>query len=94
MGVKIKTEFLNTVIGFNYSALPLGERDDLYILAEMAQNSNDRDLLNLFEELPDKNEIQAKKVEKLLEETADAITPEKKPRTNKKQTESDTDSAE
>ncbi|MCL1690835.1 hypothetical protein [Elizabethkingia anophelis] len=94
MGVKIKTEFLNTVIGFNNSALPLGERNDLHILAKMAQESNDTSLLNLFEELPNQEEIQAEKVEKLLEETADAITPEKKPRNNKKQTESETDSAE
>lgn len=86
MGVKIKSEFLGTVIGFNNSALPLGQRNDLNILAEMAQKSQSKSLLNLFEELPTSNELEDLKVEKLLEETADAITTQKKPKTNNKPT--------
>ena len=62
MGVKIKTEFLDTVIGFNNSALPLGKRDDLNILAEIASNSKDQSLINLFEELQiRKNWIRSRK---------------------------------
>lgn len=78
MEVIIKTEFLDTVIGFNNSALPLGKRQDLHILAEMAKNSNDQSLLNLFEELPDQEELNQIKEEKLLEETAHVST-DKKP---------------
>ena len=93
MEVKIKSEFLETVIGFNDSALPLGQRDDLHILAEMAQNSQNPSLLKLFEELPTPKEIEENKVEKLLEETADAITTQNKPKAkNVKPTKANTDS--
>ncbi|MDN5578728.1 MAG: hypothetical protein L0G11_05195 [Chryseobacterium sp.] len=82
MGVKIKTEFLDTVIGFNNSALPLGKRKDLHILAQMAKTSNDPSLLNLFEELPAQKELNQIKEEKLLEETAHVSKKQtKKPRT-------------
>ena len=95
MGVKIKSEFLETVIGFNNSALTLGQRDDLDLLAEMAQNSQNKSLLNLFEELPNAQELEENKVEKLLEETADAITTKDKPKArNIKPTKTNTNSNE
>ena len=85
MGVKIKTEFLDTVIGFNNSALPLGKRKDLHILAQMAKTSHDPSLLNLFEELPAQKELNQIKEEKLLEETAHVST-DKKPKTKRSKT--------
>ena len=95
MGVKIKSEFLETIIGFNNSALPLGQRDDLHLLAEMAQNSQNKSLLNLFEELPNTQELEENKVEKLLEETADAITTKDKSKAkNIKPTKTNTNSNE
>ena len=91
MGVKIKTEFLDTVIGFNNSALPLGKRDDLNILAEIASNSKDQSLINLFEELPDQEELDQIKEEKLLEETANVSTYKKSTKKQRTSTSKNTD---
>lgn len=73
MEVKIKTEFLKKVIGFNNSALPLGERNDLDVLYELAVSSRNPNLLNLFEDRPD-----ADKADKLKEERVLANTDAKK----------------
>jgi hypothetical protein len=50
MAVKIKQEFKETVIGFNNSCSPLGERNDLHILAEIAKANKRQDYLGMFEE--------------------------------------------
>ena len=84
-GLKIKTEFLNTVIGFNNSDLPLGKRNDIHLLAEMAVNSKDESLLNLFEEQPTYPGVEKIKEEKFLEETADEIQPTKESQSKRKQ---------
>lgn len=46
---KIKKDYLETIIGFNNSVTPLGERKDLNLLFEIANNSNNKMLLELFE---------------------------------------------
>lgn len=80
--LKVKTEFLGTVIGFNNSALPLGKRNDLHILADMAVKSQDPKLLNLFEELPTKSSVNEAKEAKILEETEnDQTQPQTNPET-------------
>lgn len=63
MPIKIKPEFLDTVIGFNNSGLPLGQRDDLEILIDIARKSNPA-ILNYFEEIPSLKEVEKIKVEK------------------------------
>jgi len=80
MEVRIKTEFLDTVIGFNNSALPLGKRDDLHILAEMARHSTNQTLINLFEELPEQKEIDQAKEQIFLDQTAD-VSKDQEPQT-------------
>lgn len=65
---KIKSEYKKKVVGFNNSATPLGSRKDLIVLAEMALTSGNPNLINLFEELPTLEEIQAKKAKDLVEE--------------------------
>jgi hypothetical protein len=80
-GAKIKEEFLGVVIGFNGSAQPLGKRDDIDVLAIIAQQSQDPSLLKLFEEnLPDADvlikekvdaEIKARKSRKALKQKAE-----------------------
>jgi len=49
MALKIKPEFKDTVIGFNNSGLPLGQRKDLHILWETAKATNRQDYLDMFE---------------------------------------------
>lgn len=73
MSLKIKEEFKATVVGYNHSGLPLRERDDLHLLAEMAQT--DPFIANLFEELPTAGELSEYK-EKLFLETHPAPAPE------------------
>lgn len=69
MELKIKDEFLNTVVGFNDSSLPLGQRKDLYVLFELAKKSNNKKLLNYFEEIPSQQEFDKIKEDQILEET-------------------------
>lgn len=57
--LKIKEEYKSTVVGFNHSGLPLGERNDLHLLAEMAKH--DLFLANLFEILPTQEDLIAYK---------------------------------
>jgi len=63
--LKIKKEYEATVVGFNNSGLPLGQRKDLHLLAEMAQY--DTSLQKYFERVPEKTEIDAYKEELFLE---------------------------
>ena len=62
--LKIKEEYKSTVIGFNHSGLPLGSRNDLVLLAEMAKN--DAFIANMFEELPTDEQLQQLKKEEFL----------------------------
>ncbi|SIS72012.1 MULTISPECIES: hypothetical protein [Chryseobacterium] len=90
MELKIKDEFLNTVVGFNNSSLPLGQRKDLHVLFDLANKSNNKRLLNYFEEIPSQKEFEKIKEDQILEDTkpegyeltkeADSKTPPKKQR--------------
>lgn len=62
MALKIKKEFENKVIGFNRSSLPLGKRNDLHILYDIAKASNRQDYLNMFENATEA-EVEKAKVE-------------------------------
>lgn len=68
MAIRIKKEFLNTRIGFNGSAKPLGERTDLDVLARIASEGNDPSLKALFETDPDETEWRESLGEKFLEQ--------------------------
>jgi hypothetical protein len=57
MPIKIKEEHKNTVVGFNKSGKPLGERDDLHLLIRKAERNPK--LLDYFEELPEDDELEA-----------------------------------
>lgn len=74
--LKIKSEFANTVIGFNNSALPLGKRDDLEVLAKIALDSQDSTLLNLFEESPEPDTVAQITEEKILNDTNPQPSPQ------------------
>lgn len=54
----IKQEYKNLVIGFNHSALPLGERNDLHILYAIAKASHRQDYLDMFETTNESEETQ------------------------------------
>jgi len=66
---KIKKEHKDRVVGFNNSVQPLGERDDLDKLAEIAVRSKDQSLLDLFESVPTLKELDKAKTAKFLEAT-------------------------
>jgi hypothetical protein len=76
MDIKIKKEFKKTVIGFNNSGLPLGERDDLDVLAKIAQESQNPELLKLFEgELPSISKLKKVKTDKELSHVQSQVDP-------------------
>ena len=75
----IKEEFKTTIVGFNNSGLPLGERDDLDKLALMAQH--DPHLAQYFVQLPTADQIKDFQSGKFLTATEEnhqepEITPE------------------
>lgn len=72
MNIIVKNEFLQTVVAFGNSGLPLGQRDDLIDLAIIAQESNDLTLLQLFEKLPSLATLKKAKTDKELK----AVLPE------------------
>ena len=51
MSLKIKEAFKDKVIGFNRSSVPLGRRNDLHILYDIAKRSNRQAWLDMFEEV-------------------------------------------
>ena len=66
--IKIKPEFKDKVVGYNGRSLPLNKRKDLDVLALIAHDSQDKSLLNLFEELPSLAELNKQKTAKVAEE--------------------------
>lgn len=62
MAIQVKKEFKGVVIGFNNSPLPLGQRNDLHILYEMAKEHNIKEYLDMFE-MPTEKEIETAKIE-------------------------------
>jgi hypothetical protein len=50
--IRVKAKYRDTVIGFNNSGKPLGQRDDLHVLLEAAKANNIKHLLEMFEEVP------------------------------------------
>lgn len=64
--IKVKEQYLNTVIGFNNSGAPLGLRNDLHILYEMAVKTEQQHLLDMFEEAPSDEVLESLKVESFL----------------------------
>lgn len=66
--IAIKDKYKKKVVGFNGSATPLGERDDLHILAEIGLNSQDPSILELFKKAPTQEQIDKIKAEILIAE--------------------------
>lgn len=66
MRIHLKKEYKSTVVGFNNSAKPLGERDDLHLLAEMAIKTKSKALKKYFSKLPTLKSIQDYKGQLLL----------------------------
>lgn len=66
MNIKIKDEYKKTVVAFGNSGLPLGERDDLYLLAIIAMESQDPSLLQFFEKLPTLEALKKEKTDREL----------------------------
>lgn len=66
MPFEIKDEFKDTVVGFNNDRTALGQRKDLYLLAEVALNRDgtvkDAQIMGMFKDpLPTLDEIKAQK---------------------------------
>lgn len=68
MKITIKKEYRSTVVGFNNSAKPLGDRNDLYLLAEIAHKSQSKTLKKYFTKLPSLKSIQDYKGKIFLDE--------------------------
>ncbi|WP_313215012.1 hypothetical protein [Soonwooa sp.] len=66
--IKIKPEFKDKVIGYNGRSLPLSKRRDLDVLARLALESQSKELLPLFEEIPTLEELNKQKTNKVLED--------------------------
>lgn len=67
--IKIKKEFETEIVGFNGAALPLGQRTDLDMLALLALQSNNHNLLRYFEKLPTLQELETDKAKSFLKKT-------------------------
>lgn len=63
---KIKKEFETTVIAFGTSGLPLGKRDDIDELAIIAQESQNPNLVQLFDILPPLDQLKKTKTDAVL----------------------------
>jgi hypothetical protein len=68
----IKEEFKHVQVAFNGSGLPLGMRDDIDVLAQIAIDGNDEYLKGLFKELPNNKELLEAKGEVFLNDTPEA----------------------
>lgn len=66
MKLEIKKEYLGTVVGFNGSAKPLGERNDIYLLAEIAVKTKSKALLRFFKTIPSQKDINDLKVSEFI----------------------------
>lgn len=66
--ISIKEKYKKRVVGFNGSATPLGERDDLHILAEIALRSEDPTIIDLFKKVPTQEQVDKIKAEILIKE--------------------------
>ncbi len=58
MAIKVKKEYAETVVGFNKSSEPLGNRKDLHLLLRDAKASGDKMTLDMFEDVPEDAELQ------------------------------------
>lgn len=67
--IKIKKEFETEIVGFNGAALPLGQRTDLDMLALLALQSNNHNLLRFFEKLPTLQELENVKANAFIKKT-------------------------
>lgn len=67
MPIRVKPEYAHIRIGFNNSSAKLGERDDLYKLYDVAKIKNHKAHLDMFEEVPDEKELDAKKEKAFIE---------------------------
>lgn len=61
MPIKVKEQFKNEVFGFNNSAAPLGQRDDLDQLVKDARFHKQKYILDMFEDLPTDEELLTEK---------------------------------
>lgn len=57
MPIKVKEQYKNEVFGFNNSAAPLGQRDDLHLLVADARFHKQKYILDMFENLPSDEEL-------------------------------------
>ena len=65
--IKVKEQYKNTVIGFNNSGAPLGLRNDLHILYEIAVKTDQQNILEMFEALPNEKDLEDMKVENFFQ---------------------------
>lgn len=71
--IKIKKEFEAEVVGFNGVALPLGQRTDIDVLAMLALQSSNHNLLRYFEKLPTLQELETAKASTFIKKTEEKI---------------------
>jgi hypothetical protein len=75
--LSIKDKYKKTVVGFNGSATPLGERDDILELADIAVRSQDPSILMLFKKAPTAEDVKAEREKEFFKtEVNESILPE------------------
>lgn len=70
--VSIKSKYEDHIVGFNNSAAPLGQRNDLDKLMQIALDSQSPSLLKLFSKIPTEQEWLDYKGEKFIEQDGGA----------------------
>lgn len=70
LAIAIKDQYKDERVGYNNSAAPLGQRDDLHLLAEQALLSNNPNLLRFFDKIPSLQEIIDYKGQIFIDKTA------------------------
>lgn len=66
--IEIKKEYLSAVVGYNGSAKPLGQRNDIHLLAEIAIQSGNQNLLKYFVKIPTLTDVREAKGEIFLKQ--------------------------
>ena len=67
MALKIKAAYKDHIIGFNNSSYPLGKRNDLDKLYQMAKSKNIQRWLDMFESIPEQRVLDAEKEKVFIE---------------------------
>lgn len=64
MPLTVKDKYKNTIVAFNNSAKPLGERNDLHVLYQLSRRN--KNILDYFDQTPTDSELSDMKDQDVL----------------------------